>query len=560
MNRRVMTAFWLSLGLVFTASGCRGAEGDSARSTQDQGGGDAPAPAPSTAEPEATGGKADGSGVAPKAEHLTEVREGASELAAASTADAADAKTEQSSETPAESTEIKDDLAKTPPPTEKDILKKLPSGSDQLKLLCSRPGQDKVRAVFCGPNPPKITSLVDLQRSLGLGIVDPTRTGRGQNGSGGNAAFTFTAGSSSLVAKFTSAINPRLIMFTPPTGNFIPDLVALGFVRGEQFAEVIARDPGSGNLNFFLVTFEQDCNEKPKDCDHAHLLTADVESNWRKLTIYEDTDLVNTIFDCKQCHQPGGEGTPKILRMQELRNPWTHFFRNNNDGGRALLADFEAAHGTDQAYAGIPGPMIAASEPLALERLVRQNGFEEQPNEFQSRRIENEVADSSPTQPADNSQMGSSATWELAYEEFVKGRAIPPPYHDVKVTAPQKLAKMTAAIVAVRNGTMPREMMPDIREIFPEAAMRNLGFGVKEGSSGAEIITQACAQCHNSKLPQNISRARFDVDLSKMSREAKDKAIARLKLDEHDPLRMPPALFRSLTPEEIERAIEELKK
>jgi hypothetical protein len=563
MFTRIETALCFSLGILITASSCRGSEKASraaAKLPAELAEGDPRGQ--STTQTVASSDKDASSGPEKQADELSgaeAAKEGVSETASSGEA-------EQGSDAAAESDQATDEPADAPPEVTmphrsvEDIFKGMPSGADQLKVLCSRPGQDKVRAAFCGPNPPKINGLVELQRALGLGIVDPTRTARRQNGSGGNAAFTFTGGSSSLVAKFTSAINPRLIMFTPPTGNTIPDLVALGFVRGEQFAEIAARDPSTGNLNFFLAKFEQECNEDPKGCSHADLLTADVESNWQKLTIYEDTDLANTIFDCKHCHQPDGDGTPKILRMQELRNPWTHFFRDNNDGGQALISDFQAAHGNDQSYAGIPGPMIAASEPLELERLLRQNGFATQPNEFQSRRIENEVQNASPLQPEDNSQKGASATWERAYEEFVKGRTIPPPYHDVKVTDPEKLAKMTAALVGIRNGTMPREMMPDIRDIFPDEALRNLGFGVKEGLSGAEIITQACAQCHNSKLPQNISRARFDVDLSKMSREEKDIAIARLKLEGDDPLRMPPTLFRTLTPAEIERAIAELQK
>jgi hypothetical protein len=446
------------------------------------------------------------------------------------------------------------------PRSVEDIFEVMPAGTDQLKVLCARPGQDKVRQVFCSPTPPTITGLQDLQKALGLGIVDPTRVGRGNNGTGGNAGFAFIAGSSSLVAKFTSSINPRLIMFSPPTGNNNPNLVALGFVRGDQFTEVIARDPSNGQLNFFLIKFEQECNEKETGCSNADLLTPAIETNWKKITIYEDKDLANTIFDCMQCHQPNGPGTQKILRMQELRNPWTHFFRNNNTGGQALIADYQAAHGTNETYAGIPGPMISSSEPADLETFLRDNGFGNQPNEFLSRQIEGEVRNSNPAQPQDNSQIGRSATWNAAYEQFVQGLTIPPPYHDVKVTDPAKLASHTAAYVAVMNGTMPPEKMPDIRDIFPDAAMRNLGFGVKEGASGAEIITQACAHCHNAKLDQTISRARFDVDLTKMSREEKDIAIARLKLPPADPLRMPPTMFRTLTPEEIDRAVAELQK
>lgn len=446
------------------------------------------------------------------------------------------------------------------PMTEEDVFKALPSGSDQLKVLCGRPGQDKVRKVFCSPNPPEIRGLADLQKALGLGIVDPARIGRGNNGTGGNAAFVFSAGSSSLVGKFTSAINPRLIMFTPPNGNQIPDLVALGFVRGEQFAEIIAGDPATRQLNFFLVHFEQDCNAKEGGCKVGELLTPGVEKDWKKISIFEDVDIQNTIVDCKQCHQPDGEGTPKILRMQELRNPWTHFMRDNTNGGQALIADYQAAHGTAEDYAAIPAAMISSSDPAKLEDLIRDNGFGNQPNEFPTRAIEGEVRNSSPGQPRDNTVPGTSQTWQTIYDRFVAGQFIAPPYHDVKVTDPQKLSTMTKAYQDFRGGILDRSLLPDIRDVFPDNALRDMGLMVKAGLTGPQLLMNACAQCHNSKLPQNITRARFNVDLSKMSREEKDLAIERLKLPETDPRRMPPSRIRSLSEDEIEILTQELKK
>lgn len=446
------------------------------------------------------------------------------------------------------------------PMTEDDVFKALPSETEQLKILCARPGQDKVRTVFCGSNPPNITSLAELQKVLGLGILDPTRTGRGNNGTGGNAAFVFTAGSSSLVGKFTSAINPRLIMFTPPNGNAIPDLVALGFVRGEQFAEIIAGDPSTGQMNFFLLRFEQACNEIEGGCKVGELLTPQVEKDWKKVTIYEDVDIQNTVVDCKQCHQPEGEGTAKILRMQELRNPWTHYMRDNTSGGPTLISDFQAAHGTQEDYAAVPAAMIASSDPARLEDLIRDNGFGAQPNEFLTRTIEGEVRNSSPGQPQNNAVPGVSTTWQTLYDRFVAGQFIAPPYHDVKVTDPQKLAAMTKAYQDFRAGSLDKTAVPDIRKVFPDAALRDMGFMVKAGLPGPQLLINACAQCHNSKLPQNITRARFNVDLSKMSREEKDLAIERLKLPESDPRRMPPSRIRSLTAEEISLLTEELKK
>jgi cytochrome c553 len=454
-----------------------------------------------------------------------------------------------------ETAEPGDEIAEepAPAPTENDIFRGLPDGMDQMKVICARPGRDKVRQVFCGPNPPTVTSLVELQTALGLGFAAPQTTGRGNNGRNGNPGFAITGHSSSLVARFVSAINPRIILFTPNNTN---DFVSLGFVRGEQFAEIIANDPDTDVAAFFLVKFEQACGE---ECKPGDLLTPAVEKNWTKFTLYEDTDIKNTVADCMQCHQPAGPGTPKMLRMQELRNPWTHFFRNNTGGGQALIADFQAAHGTTEDYGGIPAAQITSSEPAILETFVRNNGFGNQPNEFPTATIERQVRASSAAQPADNSTPGVSAAWTNIYNQARAGNVIAVPYHDVKVTDPTKLAAMTAAYKAVQAGTMPQAELPDIRDVFLDSRAHEMGFGVQPGSTAQEILMQACAQCHNSRLDQTITRARFNVDLSTMDRAEKDLAIQRLKLTKHDPKRMPPERFRTLTDAEIQSLIELLQ-
>lgn len=445
--------------------------------------------------------------------------------------------------------------------TDHEVLKNFPSGADQLKIICSRPGQDKVRTVFCAPNPPVIGSLVDLQRALGLAFTDPTLTGRGNNGAGGNPGFVITGHSSSLVARFTSAINPRAILFTPINQNIAPDYVAMGFQRGEQFAEIIARDPSNGQLAFFIVAFEQACNAAQGGCVIGELLAPSIESNWTKFSIYEDIDLENTIIDCKQCHQPGGANTAKILRMQELQDPWTHFFRDNRPEGQALIADYFAAHGTQEDFAGIPAAIINASDPARLEDFVRDAGFGNQPNEMETDTISDEVGASSPNQPQDNSVPGESTTWTAQYEATVRGEFIPMPYHDAKVSDPAKLATMTKAYQDFLSGQMAAKDLPDIRNVFKDSELPYIGFMVKPGLSGREIIINACRQCHNSQLIQTISRAKFNVDaLDTMSREEKDKAIERLMLSEEHLLKMPPRRFKSLTAEEVNRAVEELRK
>lgn len=445
-----------------------------------------------------------------------------------------------------------------------------PEGQQQIDILCSRlqaaNAQNVVRDTFCGTTRPTITSLKELQSALGLGFVNPNATGRRNNGRQGNPAFTLVGHSSSLVARLTSAINPRALIFTPPNRrNPTPGLIVMGYVRGDQFAEIVTSDRVTNELQFFLVTFKQACN-LTHSCTPGDLLTPAVESNWIEYTVYGQQDLQNTILDCLQCHQPDGPGTGSILRMQELNNPWTHFFRNNRAGGQALLADFVAAHGTNEDYAGIPAQLINASDPALLEDLVRGNGFRNQPNQFNSGLIQNQVNNASPGQPQNNDVPGASTEWQRIYNNTVLGQFIAVPYHDVKVTDSAKLASLTASYQAFVNGALAAADLPDIRNVFLDAGLRDMGFKVMAGLDGQQIITQACTQCHNSRLDQTISRARFNVDLNSMSNSqggvltgaARDAeiglAIARLNLPVEDVRKMPPDLFKTLDQSEIDAA------
>jgi hypothetical protein len=418
------------------------------------------------------------------------------------------------------------------------LLGDLPKGEAQRQALCARSGKDKVREVFCGPNPPKVQSLKDLQKALGLDI-DAGNGGLFGNIFGG-VGFVFNAASSSLVAQSTSSINPRLIMFT--RGNS-ERLVSLGFVRGEQFAEIAARDPDTGVVNFFLVEFRQDCNERTEGCRVGELLTPAIEKDWREVTIYEDKDIENTIVDCLQCHQPEGPSGRKMLRMQERVNPWLHFMRSSTAGGQQLLADFRAAKG-DEEYAGIPAARFGQSDPAQLQAFVEGAGFANQPNEFSSIAIPGR---------------GANAAWTRLYDGFVQGRFIAPPYHNLRISSPEKLSDMTAHYQAYRRGEVKAEDLRDIREVIDDGGKRDMGFMVKEGLSGQDILVQACAQCHHDSLNQDISRAKFKLDPNKMDCKERELAIERLRLPAEDHKRMPPARFRSLTQDEIEKVVAVLR-
>jgi len=446
-------------------------------------------------------------------------------------------------------------------------LANFPTGAEQQAILCSRltnlNAQNVVRDVFCGATQPSITSLQELQSALGLAFTNANATGRRNNGRRGNPAFTLTGHSSSLVARLTTTLNPRALIFTPPTGRTLPGLVVMGFVRGDQFVEIVTSDRVTNELQFFLFTFKQACS-LTHSCTPGELLTPAVESNWVEYSVYSQVDLQNTVLDCLHCHQPDGPGTRSILRMQELVEPWTHFFRDDTSG-RLLLADFVAAHGTNEDYAGIPAQLISGSDPELLEDLIRDNGFANQPNEFISDVIENQI-NQAPGQPRNNVPPGTSLEWQRIYNNTVLGQFIAVPYHDVKITDAGKLADMTAAYQAFLSGSLAMIDLPDIRDILLDEGLRDMGFKVMAGLNGQQIITQACTQCHNSVLDQTISRAKFNVDLSNMSdtvggvligaaRDAEiELTIQRLSLPPEDVKKMPPELFKTLDPSEIEAA------
>lgn len=81
----------------------------------------------------------------------------------------------------------------------------------------------------------------------------------------------------------------------------------------------------------------------------------------------------------------------------------------------------------------------------------------------------------------------------------------------------------------------------------------------RPGLDGRGILVHMCQMCHNSRLDQTLSRARFDVEqLAQMPRAEKDLAIARLQLPATDRQAMPPARFHELGAAERQLAIDEL--
>ncbi len=438
-----------------------------------------------------------------------------------------------------------------PPPARdaSDVLSHLPRYEEQRDVLCARGRDNAITAVFCQNDAPDVAGIVDLLRLLDLEFAGDSRP-----------AFALTGHSSSLVARHVSAINPRAVIFKFPEDRNDGSFVAVAFTRGDQVVEIAVMPPGGeidGDIQFYLLRYEQPCTDAEAGCTPKDTLTSATETGWTRWSLYDDKDLENSVLDCLHCHQPEGPQTRIHFRMQELNNPWTHWFSGFNDGGRALYRDYRAAHGSE-VYAGIPPAVIGTSNPILIEQLVRRSNSKE-PFFFDSRIIEDEITATNAAQPADNSVVGISPSWQVLYDRAVAGETIPPPFHDVKITDPIKLAAMTRAYVDVVSGRDAE--LPDIREVIRPEAVIGMSLVPAPGLDAHGIFRHACAQCHNGSLDQSLSRARFNAfDVDNLDAQQRDLLIDRLVRQADDRYVMPPSLFRELPAEDLKTLIDFLRR
>jgi mono/diheme cytochrome c family protein len=444
-----------------------------------------------------------------------------------------------------------------------DPLALLDKGATQLASLCARGYGDPISKAFCGATPPTLTSVSDVAKLVGLGFkTSPPYSQGTTSGMQGNPSYILTAQTTSLSTRRASQLNPRMILFTPPLarGRMTgapkpnPSYVAMGFTRGEQTVELLAKDPtmngGKGDIRFFLLKYELPCDTAPGGCTAGDLYTPAVESGFASWSLYDDSDLKDTPVDCLQCHQSGGPGTPRMLRQQELQRPWQHWMYNDSTGIAALRADFHAAHGTTEAYGSIPGAALDFGDVQQLEGFVENNGFQSQPNEFQGATILSELT-----------AMGTSPTWQSLYQKSESGQFIPVPYYDFRATDPTMVQSLIGQYKAVVAGTLPKDQLGDMAAVFTDPAQRAMTHKPALGLTGRQILVQVCQQCHNSHLDQTISRARFNVEqLDTLARGEKDEAIRRVGLPLDACSHMPPVRFRELDAAEIGLVQAELMK
>lgn len=450
-----------------------------------------------------------------------------------------------------------------------DLFADLPTGDEQRQRLCSRGHQDRLSKIFCADPAPNIADLVALQKALGIAFqkagLAETQNVTG-NGREGNPAYVFLGHTTSLTARMVSPVNPRVIVFEPPAhtarsanltpDKFVqdPDFVAMAFTRGEQIVELVNRDPATGDLRFFVVRFEQACNDRPEGCTSWELFSPAIERDWKRVTIYDDTDLENTPADCNVCHQPNGHGSKRVLLMQAIQTPWTHFFRRNREGGQRQLHLYQQAHPKDEVYGGIPGSEVAYSDPALLEGLVENEGFMKQPITLHAEAIVQEIADKGlEDKPV------LSIAWQLEFKRALKGKSPGIGYPVVDFVDTDRMARASKAYRAVLAGRASEDKAPYLGDMHRPEVLFRVGLAPKPESTGRQIMVNLCRRCHNPTRNPKLTRARFDVD-ELMALPVKELARARdrLTLPIDSPKRMPPARFGRLSDDEIERVSAEL--
>lgn len=460
-------------------------------------------------------------------------------------------------------------------PEPQDAAPEIPFDPNSLAQVCARNNGDRVAQALCGGV--QLSSIAELTEALAFE----------------SPFFSLTANSSSLVGRDVSALNPRLIVGEKSTFSFeggdltsLERLMALGFARGEQFVELMAFDPVSDDLNFYLLMFEQSCNANEDGCQTADLITPAIESNWTRWTLYQDTDLANTSLDCAVCHQPLGVGTPKVPRLQEINNSWTHWFPvhpaqqsggwSSGGGGTVGLPPqdsgthgtrssevlwnmFVEMHGSDPTYGGVPiAELQAAAAGPDIETFVRTfMSARELPPELSippfGNAADNDYFLDSPSMEVN----GAASSWSSEYERVAQGDRLPLPSYKIDITSDLDRQEAIDSYKAVTDGVAPPDSLVHPSGAIAYDSMVEMSVVPREDATAEEILSHMCARCHNSKLDPSLSRARFDATaLGELTAFEKLTIADRISRPHEDKFMMPPRRFGTMPAWAVARVVE----
>jgi len=448
-------------------------------------------------------------------------------------------------------------------------------GLPMASSACTRGAGDPVARALCGPAP-QVSGLSDLYGALHLEThVDQRLV----------AATTHSVG---LGGRLVSPLNPRVVLFSsfaPGENSFAPgeklnidDLVAVAFSRGEQAVELVGYDPGAGDLNFYLLVFEQSCNRS--HCAPTDLFGPAVEGPWTGWTLYVDRDLEDTPFDCLSCHRPDGPVAPKRFLMRQFQNPWAHW------SGFAPFSPAELCPFNDES-SSVPGPFptarIASDDLRLIERIDGEGGGE--PGGYAAVPLDElsgtasghdlssfisianrdlggglvdggargETMRFSSQRILCEGSVGLTETWRR-YRSMMLARGFPTPYRDLDVLDPDRRAEALAGFSAYLGRRAGADSFQIGAELMSDAAEEAIGFLPSPSDDAPAILRQMCIRCHDDSTPEELKRARFNAARLDALTAAGSAAVwKRVTAPRSSPELMPPLRSGELPPWAIDR-------
>jgi hypothetical protein len=452
----------------------------------------------------------------------------------------------------------------TDPSPEQVWLERVGSGQAQTARVCAKGARDRVAQALCASPAPGISGLQELYGALRLGLPDERR-------------LAATTHSLSLSGRSVSAANPRVVVVANNSvvgGLSYEGVVATAFARGEQLVELVALDPVTYEYNFYLLRFAQACNASR--CSPEDLLSERVETGWTDWTLYVDSDLEDTPFDCLSCHRPFGGDTHKLLLMRQDLDPWMHWsdfrvFDENlcptsppegvapkviaTSDGVDLVAQLAGAQGK---YAGIPVDELLATKSgdvlsdflVDAENLIADSPLPPHPYAQLSLRTRETLCERFYT--------GQSPSWE-ADRLTSRARGLPFPFYGPDVLDPaarSALLSDPANFWARRPKDDPFDLLAGMLSADVPTAV---GFAPRESDTAQEILQGMCGRCHAGDANPALLRSRFNAEATdSVAPQTFHEVRARLALPPTSPDAMPPRRAGSLPGWAVERVLDYL--
>lgn len=382
-----------------------------------------------------------------------------------------------------------------------------------------------MRTAFCGGTAPVVRSMSDFLKALEVDVNDA------------NTDVALAAHSTSLTARATSPINPRVFIFGHTTLANVKSMknVVVAYVRGEPLIELATVDSsGSGSTrpwNFYLARIDKACGAS--GCTPADLLTDKFEVDWNGISLYAENELRNTTVDCSHCHAPSTMATfhsrsELLLLFPEDSDPWTHWFSKATGPGKMYFADFERMLGGRTSFGVVPKAKIDATDPANLWNVLY-------------------LTFSDGDQVRSYSPRDAKSAWPKFWNDYLAGNQHAPPNYDAVITDPTLTANAADLLARHAKGEVADKDITDVRNVFAANKLLEIGHVIEAQATGEKTILMACGQCHNANVPKTLTRALFDAktpaswtpDIKKLVRERLSAAV-------EDPSHMPPVRYSTL--------------